>query len=160
MIELLFKEAQQIIRSIHKRSQQSVDAELASPDIKVEPADSYINKAVQLLKSINPNYFVGVRKIVVDMGSGFGYVESGPGKDPAVIHINLSRVKNELKGKLPNATQEQLDKEMVRQIATTISHEKGHVSSFKSESGFVGAEAPAEAEEQQMGSKIDANPGL
>jgi 2'-5' RNA ligase len=137
-----------------KKSQ--MDPELASPDIKIEPVDTYIQKAVDLLKKINPSYFVGVRKIVADTGSGYGHVSSGPNQDPTVIHINLARIKSEMNTKLQNATQEQKDKEIVRQIALTISHEHGHVKSFKPEGGFIGGEGPAEAEEGSMQSKVDA----
>jgi|ERR1700722_371207 len=148
-----FAQVRNIVSKYVKFSQ--MDAELASPDIKVEPGDTYIQKAVELLKRMNPSYFVGVRKIVADMGKGLGHVASGPGQDSAVIHINLSRIKSELQAKLPNAPQNQFEKEFVRQIALTIAHEKGHVGSFKQESGFVGGESPAESEESSMMGKVD-----
>jgi hypothetical protein len=138
----------------HKRA-QPVDPELASPEIKVEPADTLIQEAVNMLKRINPNYFVGVRKIVLDAGQGFGHVSSGGNNDPTVIHINLPKIKAEIQSKLMNASEEQRQKELVRQIAITISHEKGHVSSFKPEDGFVGGEQPAMSEEQSIGPKVD-----
>ena len=150
-----FQQVKQILAAI-KTAQQAADPELTSPEVKVEPADTFLSKAIALLKSINPSYFVGVRKIVADNGSAFGYVESGTGKDPSVIHINLNKIKNELKAKLPGASSEQFDQELVRQIANTISHEAGHVKSFKPEGGFVGGEMPAEAEANQMQPKIDA----
>jgi hypothetical protein len=139
----------------HIKLAQQMDPELVSPEIKVEPADTLIQEAVNMLKKVNPNYFVGVRKIVLDAGQGFGHVSSGAGNDPAVIHINLPKIKAELQAKLMNATPEQKQKELVRQIAITISHEKGHVASFKPEGGFVGNEAPALQEEQSMAGKLD-----
>lgn len=137
------------------RVAQQMDPELTSPQIKVEPADTLIQQAVDMLKKINPNYFVGVRKIVLDAGQGFGHVSSGGGNDPAVIHINLPKIKAELQSKLTNATEEQKQKELVRQIAITISHERGHVGSFKPEGGFIGGEGPAQSEEQSMTGKVD-----
>lgn len=134
---------------------QMMDTELASPDIKVEPADTYMQKAIDLLKRVNPNYFIGVRKIVVDAGQGYGHVAAGGNEDPAVIHINLPKIKAELQSKLSGAPKEQFEKELVRQIAITISHEKGHVSSYKPETGFPG-ESPAETEESSMMGKIDS----
>jgi hypothetical protein len=152
-----FKQAQFILNSLNKKAQH-VDPELSSPEVKIEPADAFLQKAITLLKSINPSYFVGVRKIVVDTGqSSYGHVSSGPGKDPAVIHVNLAKIKNELQSKLSGAPKEQFEKELIRQIANTISHEKGHVSSFKPDTGFVGGEAPAETEEHQMLNRIDSN---
>lgn len=149
-----YAQAKRMIYNHMKLSQVITDPELASPDIKVEPMESNIQKAVEMLKKINPSYFVGVRKIVVDTGAGYGHVSSGPGQDPSVIHINLSKIKNEIQSKLGGASKEQQERELVRQIASTISHERGHVASFKPETGFPG-EAPAEAEESSMIGKID-----
>jgi hypothetical protein len=149
-----YAQVKSIISGYLKFSQQVADQELASPEIKIEPTESNIQKAVELLKRVNPNYFIGVRKIVVDTGTGFGHVSSGGGADPTVIHINLLKIRAEIQSKLGNAPKDQQDKELVRQIALTISHEKGHVSSFKPETGFPG-EAPAETEESSMMSKID-----
>lgn len=148
-----YEQVKSIVYGYLKFSQQ-LDPELSSPEIKIEPVDTYIQKAVDLLKKVNPSYFIGVRKIVADTGAGFGHVSSGGGQDPAVIHINLPKIKTELQSKLRGAPQDQFDKEFIRQIAITISHEKGHVVSFKPESGFPG-EQPAESEEHSMATKID-----
>jgi len=149
-----YAEVKSIISSYMKFSQQVVDPELASPEIKIEPVESNITKAVELLKNVNPNYFVGVRKIVVDTGTGYGHVSAGGNEDPTVIHINLPKIRAEIQSKLGTAPKEQQEQELVRQIALTISHEKGHVSSYKPETGFPG-EAPAETEASSMMSKID-----
>lgn len=149
-----YAQVKSIISGYMKFSQQITDPELASPEIKIEPMESNITKAVELLKKQNPNYFVGVRKIVVDTGMGYGHVSAGGGEDPAVIHINLSKIRAEIQSKLGTAPKEQQEQELVRQIALTISHEKGHVSSYKPEIGFPG-EAPAETEASSMMGKID-----
>jgi hypothetical protein len=151
-----YAQVRNIVSTYLKFSQQQMDAELASPDIKIEPGDTFIQKAVDMLKRVNPNYFVGVRKIEADMGEGLGHVASGPGQDPAVIHINLPRIRSELQAKLPGVPQEQFEKEFVRQIALTIAHEKGHVGSFKPEGGFAGGESPAEQEASSIMPKIDS----
>lgn len=150
-----YAQVRNIISGYMKFSQQVADPELASPEIKIEPMDSNINKAVDLLKKLNPNYFVGVRKIVVDTGEGYGHVSAGGSEDPTVIHINLPKIRAEIQSKLGNATQEQQEQELVRQIAFTISHEKGHVSSYSPQTGFPG-EAPAESEADTMMGKIDS----
>jgi hypothetical protein len=147
-IKKYFNEALLILR---KLSQQN-DPELSSPEIKIEPMEGLIQQAVNKLKQLDPNYFVGVRKIVVDTGSGLGYVASGKGQDPAIIHLNLPKIKSELQNK--NLSKEQLDKEIVRQIALTISHEKGHIKSFKPETGFIGGESPAISEENIIQQKL------
>lgn len=149
-----YAEVKNIISGYIKFAQQSTDPELASPDIKIEPMESNIQKAVELLKKMNPSYFVGVRKIVVDTGSAFGYVQSGGGKDPSVIHLNLPKIKSEIQSKIGNLQKDQQDKELVRQLALTISHERGHISGFKPEVGFS-PESAAENEANSMSQKID-----
>jgi hypothetical protein len=150
-----YAQVKNIISGYLKFSQQVSDPELVSPEIKIEPMESSIQKAVELLKKVNPNYFVGVRKIVVDTGMGYGHVSAGGSEDPTVIHINLPKIRGEIQSKLGTAPKDQQEKELVRQIALTISHEKGHVSSYKPESGFPG-EAPAETEATSMMGKIDS----
>jgi len=151
-----YKQAKNIIYGYVKFAQQITDPELASPEIKIEPMESNIQKAVELLKRVNPSYFVGVRKIVVDSGDGFGHVAAGGNNDPTVIHLNMAKIKAEIQSKLGTAPKEQQDKELVRQIALTISHEKGHISSYKPDQGFVGNESPAETEANSMSSKLDS----
>jgi len=148
-----YAQVKNIVSGYLKFSQQ-MDAEVSSPAISVEPADTYIQKAVELLKQQNPNYFVGVRKIVVDSGQGFGHVASGKGEDPAVIHINLSKIKSELKSKLSGASPEQFDKELVRQIALVVAHEKSHQSSYTPNAGF-GSESDAESAASAMDLKLN-----
>lgn len=145
-----YLEVRSIISNYVKFAQQINDPELASPQIKVEPADTLIQKAIDLLKKSNPSYFVGVRKIVLDNGSAYGFVESGGGKDPSVIHLNLNKIKSEIAFKLSNLPKDQQEKEVVRQIALTIAHEKGHINSYKPDKGFVGGENPAETEAGKM----------
>lgn len=150
-----YAQVKRVISGYQKFSQQISDPELASPEIKIEPMESNITKAVELLKRMNPNYFVGVRKIVVDSGNAYGHVSSGGGNDPAVIHINLSKIRAEIESKLAGASKEQQEKELVRQLALTISHERGHQTGYKPETGFAG-EGPAEAEANSMMGKIDS----
>lgn len=138
-----------------KLSQQA-DPELTSPEVKVEPADTYIAKAIALLKQQNNSFFVGVRKVVVDQGgdSSYGHVSSGGDNDPTVIHINLSKIKSELKSKLQNVSQDQFDKELIRQIALVLTHEKMHQKSF-SQTNVFAPEYVAEQGAADMAAKID-----
>lgn len=143
-----------ILRAFAQAQQMLNDPQLSSPQVSVEPVDTFVQKAVDLLKSKDSQFFVGVRRIVIDMGQGYGRVESGPGKDPAVIHINLAAIKNSLKSQLGNAPQGQFEEQLVKQIAEVIAHERGHTKSFKEDQGFVGGEAPAEAAEREMHQKL------
>jgi len=149
-----YAEVKSIISGYMKFSQQITDPELASPDIKIEPMESNITKAVELLKKQNPNYFVGVRKIVVDTGMGFGHVSAGGGEDPAVIHINLPKIRAEIQSKLGTAPKEQQEQELVRQIALVISHERTHQTPYNTTNQFS-SEQEAESGAASMLSKID-----
>lgn len=135
-------------------SAQTGDPELDSPNIIIEPQESLIQKAVDLIKSKDPSYFKGVRKIISGNFPAYGRVESGPGKDPAIVQLNFQRTKNEItnaiKSQNPNAPQSMIDDAIVKSLAETITHEKGHVSSFKPDSGFAGGESPAEQEANRM----------
>lgn len=131
---------------------QQVDMELDSPNIVVQPVEPIITKAINILKRMDANYFKGVRKIQLAPSSMYyGYVESGQDKDPAVININLSKIKQQV-GNINSP-------EAVIAAATTIAHERGHVGTFDAQQGFVGGEAPAEAEEQRVGAWIQQNIG-
>lgn len=131
------------------RLAQAVDPELESPNVRIEPMESVVQKAVELLKQKDPNYFKGVRSIVLNTsGSSYGHVESGPNKDPAIINLNFARIKQEV---LANGGS---DEDIVRAVAEIIAHEKGHVASYKPEQGFVGGENPAEQEASRIRNMI------
>lgn len=126
------------------------DSQLQSPTVSVEPANSLVQQAVELIKKVEPNYFSGIRKIVISTSPDYGHVESGPNKDPAIININVARIQNEAKGS---------EIDMVKALATTIAHERGHIKSFDSNLGFQGGEGPAVAEEQRIANLINNLPG-
>ena len=128
-----------------------VDPQLSGPNVVVEPMEPVVQKAIELLKRMDPNYFSGVKKIVVAPASMYyGFVESGPDKDPSVINVNMAKIKAESGGQGPAA---------VVSAATTIAHERGHVGSFDDSQGFVGGESPADAEEQRVAAWIRQNQG-
>jgi Cu2+-containing amine oxidase len=79
----------------------------------------------------------------------YGFVESGKDKDPAIININMSKIK-----------QESNSDDAVISAAITIAHEKGHITSYNDSQGFVGGEAPAEQEERRVASWIKQNYSL
>lgn len=132
------------------RLAQAGDPELEGPNVRIEPMESVVQKAVDLLKQKDPNYFKGVRSIVLNTsGSSYGHVESGPNKDPAIINLNFARIKQEVSSKGGS------EEDIIRAVAEIIAHEKGHVASYKSEQGFVGGENPAEQEAQRIRGLID-----
>ena len=119
------------------------DAGLNTPNVKLQPGRPEANCALEILKLWKPDYFVGVREIVIGPSADYGHVESGPDKDPAIIYINADRIVSESGGA-------QSGKAAAIAAASVIAHEKGHVSSFNPQQGFVGGEGPAEAQEREF----------
>jgi hypothetical protein len=123
---------------------------ILSPNVVIMPYEPIIDKAIKVLKKMDPNYFSGVSKIVIGSSSYFGHVESGPDKDPTIININLEKIKqysNQSKGEIGK----------IFAAAVTIAHERAHVKSFNQQLGFVGGENPALAEEQKVANWISDN---
>lgn len=132
-----------------KKYSQQVDQELDSPNVIVQPMEPVINKAINLLKRMDPSYFKGVRRIQVSPANMYyGFVEAGQDKDPAIININMAKIKQQGDGV-----------DAVITAATTIAHERGHVQTYNPQQGFVGGEVPAEAEEQRVANWIQQNKG-
>jgi hypothetical protein len=119
----------------------------AGPNVIIEPVEPMVQKAVDILKRMNSNYFDGISKIKANYGSNaFGFVESGKDKDPTILNINL----NKLKGLTDPI-------EILYQTIVTIAHEAAHAKSFDEKSGFVGGESVAEAEERKVEQWLKAN---
>jgi len=122
-----------------RHAQDSVN----TPNVTIQPGRPEANCALEILKLWKPNYFVGVREIVVGPSANYGHVESGPGKDPAVIYLNADRIVSEAGG-------QQGGQAAALAAAKVIAHEKGHVASFNPQQGFVGGESPAENQEHDF----------
>lgn len=141
---------------------------LGTPEVTIAPAlRQEVQKAVERIKSdVDPNYFKNVSKIDVLMGGPFGQVTSD---DPAVVKVNLSKIKQEVKKQLDNRFKQEnvkyednnpehqkiFDEVLTRAIVEVVAHEKGHVEDFqpqKSPQGdflggkFPGGEGVAESE--------------
>lgn len=126
------------------------DPAVSGPNVVIQPMEPIIDRAVKILKRMDSNFFSGVRTINVTPGtSNLGFVESGENKDPAIININMGKIKSLTAGMNPE--------EAVVQTALTIAHERGHIKSYSTEQGFVGGENPAEAAEAQTANWINQN---
>lgn len=118
-------------------------AQIGSPNVKIQPGRPETNCAVDILKLWKPDYFMNVESVVLGPEANYGHVESGPGKDPHVIHVNIDRVVQEAGG-------QQSGKAAALACAKVIAHERGHVTSFDDKQGFVGGEGPAEQQEREF----------
>lgn len=141
-----FVESAKILGELYKAGQLNNDPQTASPNIIIEPIDSNIQSAVELLKRMDGNYFAGISKIVAGSEANYGHVSSD---HPEEIHINLSRIANETKT-------DNSKRNIIVSIALTIAHERGHVKSYDGEK-FVNGESPALAEESKVSNWIKAN---
>lgn len=133
---------------------QSGDPELDSPNVIINPIEPLVQKAVDLLKSKDPNFFKGVRKIVIGEEANYGHVESGPGKDHTVIHLNYPRINREVRAKMQGASNEEIEQAITKSLAGTIAHERGHVLDFDPKAGFPGGEGKAEQAEKDLLAKL------
>lgn len=116
-------------------------SQVGSPQVIIQPGSKELDCAVEILKLFNPQYFIGVSKIIVGPSANYGHVEAGPNKDPTVIYVNADKVVSEAGG-------QQSGKAAAVATAQVIAHEKAHVESYDPSRGFVGGEVPAQAEEQ------------
>jgi len=122
-----------------------------SPRIEIEPAiREEIEDAVQMLQSSNPSYFKGVSKIVALNSGPYGQVSSD---DASVIHLNVNRIKNEIRAKLGGFNEsnpehrEAFEDAIKKALIEVIAHEKGHVLDWDPEQNkFPGGEGAAERE--------------
>lgn len=117
-------------------------AQTETPNITIQPGHPEANCALEILKRWKPDYFVGVKEIIIGPSANYGYVESGPEKDPTVIYINADRIVAE--------SGQQRGKAAALACARVIAHKKGHVASFDAVQGFVGGESPAQVQEQDF----------
>ena len=127
---------------------------LESPDIIIEPLEPFIKHVVDRIRKMDPGYFKGVSKIVIQPHYAPGHVESGPGKDPNIIYVDKSHLENELRratgkglsqlAQMPQSVQDAAVKEMAR----IIFHEKGHILGFKPDKGYA-TESEAEGYAQK-----------
>lgn len=141
---------------------------LGTPEIKIAPGlQAEMQEAVNRIKhDVDPQYFKNISRIDVLMGGPYGQVTSD---DPAVLKINLSRIKQEVKKQLDQRFQQEnvkydqnspehrdiFDEVLTRALIEVVAHEKGHVEDFSPKRGphgeflggdFPGGEAPAESE--------------
>jgi len=134
----------------YSKALETHDPELDSPNVVIQPGTPALQKAVEILKRMDPNYFVGVRTIIVGVSPDFGHVESGPDKDPSIINVNLNKINQQAGGQTTGP-------EVIKASALVIAHERGHVKSYNQQQGFVGGEGPAMTEENRVKQWMETN---
>lgn len=160
------------IAMLREAQQQPSTETLGTPEVQVAPAlQGEIEDAINRIKqNVDPNYFKNVSRIDIMLGGPFGQVSSD---DPAVVKVNLSKVKQEVKRQLDQESskdnvqfdqhnpehQKIFDEVLTRALIEVVSHEKGHVEDFQPKVGpqgeflggdFPGGEAPAEQEASRV----------
>jgi len=122
-----------------------------------------VDKAIDLVKQYQSNFFVGVEAIIVETNGDAltkGFVtnkyDSQHGDESKIIHIivapNQQDAENKLKsdGCSEQDCKQLLDEATAIVIAETITHEKGHV-----DDKLKGGETPAENEEHKFKTFFD-----
>lgn len=138
-----------------KIAQTPSESQVQGPDVQIDPSiQSKIQDAVNELRKADPNVFKGVSKIVGISSSNFGQVSS---EDPTVIHINLSKIENQVKNDLGSSSDPEALKEAIkRALVETISHEAAHTHDFDEETHkFPGGEGVAESKENEIMRKLN-----
>ena len=140
-----------------------------TPIIMVQPYEPIVQEVVDELYNENPQVFININRINVDMGYGqFGSVVSD---NPADININLNNIKNEVSSKIITSFDINNEKHKMilkNEIKRIIIHEKEHVQdAFKAQEGsedplegqelFPGGEGVAERAEQQYSPRVANN---
>ncbi len=115
----------------------------ASLDIIIEPEESAVREAVNRHRARNPDYFKGVKKIVVEHNTATPYVGKATGD--GVIHVSIDAIRDQLSkaglGNDMNAFSEEVYK--------TLAHEVAHITG--GHDGELAGESVAEGEEARMG---------
>lgn len=136
----------------------------------IQPWDSAVNAAKQMIDKIDPTLLDNVKRIIVHPGGGggqLGHVEMGPGKDPQEVHVFKDRVKEHV---MRNAnatvkrtlTPQELEQAIVDGIMEVIAHEAGHIGRHRTpeqigEGPFFG-ETEAEREAQEFMRRLYQTP--
>lgn len=134
---------------------QGMDIGLTGPNVVIQPVEPLVDRAVKIIRRKDPNAFSGVRTINVGGGTGaLGFVSS---KDPSIINIDASLIKNTAAKFDPNVTDvlnELPNPEESKKVfwtTVTVYHELAHVKDYDEQRGsFPGGEGVAEAAEQDI----------
>lgn len=109
-------------------------------NIIIEPYEPLIYKAVQRIEELEPQFFNGIDKIILEQGDPghFGKVQSDT---PNTIFVSIQKIKS-----LMSSGSED---DVIDKIAEVLAHEVGHIrDELKS------GEAPAEKEQQLMRDRL------
>lgn len=156
------KEKKSSIKGFTKHSQTApgqIIQNLDTPQIEIDPTiRAEIQDAVDQILATDPSYFRGVSKIVALDSGPYGQVSSD---DPSVLHLNVQRIKNEIKSRFGSFNsqnpehREALEEAIKQALVEVIAHEKGHALDWDPERRiFPGGEGVAEQESQKMVQRV------
>jgi len=121
--------------------------------VEVEPENDDVDKAVQKIKEKEPEIIMPLSKIETDLDKDmFGEFTSD---NLHTVSLNTPKIENKVEEVLKNATDEEIQKELIDQIALVISHESGHQEAYTDDGDT--SEAPANKKEEEFREKITAN---
>jgi len=123
---------------------------LGSTNVNVDPSSLEVDEAIRILQSKAPDVLTDITDIKTNLSKNvYGeYVST----EPHIIHLNLEKIKSDVRSKLQGKQPDELNKEIVNQIALVISHESGHEHAYTNTKDS--SEAPAEQKEKEVSEKI------
>ncbi len=126
---------------------------IGSTRVTIEPSNAYVDKAVNLLEKSAPEVLKEIANIRTDLNKDvYGeYISS----EPHTVHLNMKKIEQEVRSKLGQGAQEDIEQEIVRQSAIVLSHEMGHLHAYTQSKDS--SENPAEQKEKEVAQRIDNN---
>ncbi len=118
---------------------------LGGPKVMIEPYDSMVNDAVNIVNKSNPELLKQVSDIRINLSKGvIGEYQTN---NPNTIWINIGKLESDVRAQMSGQPDEAIRKEIINQIASTIIHEGTHKGEFE-QTGTTSESKPEQAEEQ------------
>jgi len=132
-------------RQIRAAEEQEHMELLGGPRVMIEPYDSMVNDAVNIVNKSNPELLKQVTDIRINLSKGvIGEYQTD---NPNTIWINIGKLESDVRAQMSGQDDEAIRQEITNQIASTIIHEGTHKGEFD-QTGYSSESKPEQAEEQ------------
>ncbi len=125
---------------------------IGSISVDVEPYNSYVKEAIDLVNQKDSNILRDITDIRIDLKNdkAFGEYRSD---SPHSILVNLPKIEQTVRNKMSGQPEEAIKKEIVIQIAMVLAHESGHQKVYTETKNQ--SESPAEQAEEDFSRKLN-----
>jgi len=126
---------------------------VGTAQVTVEPANNNVDKAIQKIRENSPEIITPLTNIRTDLNKDiFGEFSS---EHEHTVFLNVPKIENEVRTKLEGSSEDDIQTEIINQIALVISHEFGHQHAYTNNGDT--SEAPAEQKEKEVKEKITSS---